>query len=451
MLSQVQELPIERPRSHEVRFQEPRVTDGLAEALLSSRSVVVLRPWHGVRVHGDMAGDYGAAYPGDDPRPDLSIVGTCAILKAAGKTVDAIEDDKRRESVSGLPDADVVLLKVTLPTWRHDLEVAQKLAACGLRVGLFGATVRHLEPGRWYDRIEGDAFTALSVLWGNPSPVRVGHAYSLFDLAKYRTPKGKIRIHLHGSRGCNRVCNYCPYIRTFGRWSGRAIEEIADDIGRVMKLGASVLQFRDPDFASNRSHTERICQVLGEVGKGRLKWIAEGNLDRFDIDIANQMAEAGCVELIVGIESANEGILRKAKRASSMLKDLADRVAVVTQAGIRVRGLFVIGLPGESWSTIVQTANLSARIGLDAAQFNVYSPLPGERFGTARRATLGDFAPYSNSYTPEMPETIPKQEAILAAKFCRRFFCLKRAGRDRIAGSIARRMESYAQATDHKI
>jgi radical SAM superfamily enzyme YgiQ (UPF0313 family) len=409
---------------------EPVVGPTASAALTAASVVELIRPYHGVVVHGDMSGDLGAAYQGDHPRPDLTMVSVAAALEAAGRRVQVRDDNAFTGSPPAAPDApqpDVRLVKLQLATWRDDLRHVDHLRAQdpAVPVVVFGAVTSylpHLDPDL---AVHGDATRAISELLG-AEQLSVGRAYRLFPLDQYRDENGNRRVHLQASRGCNRTCRYCPYIRVQGRWAARTLPELAEDIRWLDELGVHRIQFRDQDFPSDPGHAVEAAGLIAESSGGRARWSVEGNLDRFTTEVVQALRECGCNEIIIGIESTDPHVLRAARRR--VLTDSEERIHAIARAGVPVRGLFMVGLPEDNWARVAATVCTALALPLHAAQFNVYSPLPGESFGTDHTVGVDDFVPNGNNYRYRTCRAMTAMEVRLAAALAGQAFAAHRAG-----------------------
>jgi radical SAM family protein len=432
-----------------VLVQNPELTGDAEELLRNAKTVEIFRPYHGVTVHGDMSGDLGAAYPQDTPRPDLTMVMVAAVLQAAGREV-TVRDDNAAAARSAEPQGrpDVRLVKAQLATWEADLQTVRRMRADDPRVPIvvFGGVVSHLAAQETGPSILGDAPNALATLFG-VDDVSLGAAYRLLPLERFRTPAGALRVHLQGSRGCNRTCMYCPYIRTLGRWAGRSPAAFRSDVADLVAAGVTEIQFRDQDFASDTEHAIGIARAMGEVAQGRVGWSVEGNLDQFTPELLDAMKEGGADEVIVGIESVDPAVLRNARR--KVVTDTTERLEMVVRHGLKARGLFMLGLPEDSWERAGATLAFALGLPIHAAQFNVYSPLPGESFGIDRVATIHDFRPLTNDFSHATCATMTQKEVRLAAAWATHIFAADRAGRpavrDEYQARFAARIERATQ------
>ncbi len=91
------------------------------------------------------------------------------------------------------------------------------------------------------------------------------------------------------------------------------------------------------------------------------------------------MAKAGCWFISWGIESGNEGILKHAHKGIS-LDRVQHALKLSRKAGIKNWGYFIIGLPGETETSIRETIDFAKNLPLDIALFHIAAPHPGTPF-----------------------------------------------------------------------
>ena len=77
-----------------------------------------------------------------------------------------------------------------------------------------------------------------------------------------------------------------------------------------------------------------------------------------------------------GIESGSQEILDGLHKGFSL--DQAERAVRWTkEAGLRAKGLFMVGSPGETEETLQQTLSLALRLPLDEMNLSILTPYPG--------------------------------------------------------------------------
>jgi len=91
------------------------------------------------------------------------------------------------------------------------------------------------------------------------------------------------------------------------------------------------------------------------------------------------MKKAGCRELLVGFESANQKILDNVNKGIKV-EQMREFMYMAKQSALEIHGCFVFGLPGETKETIQNTINSALSLGLSTVQFSAAVPFPGTEY-----------------------------------------------------------------------
>ena len=181
------------------------------------------------------------------------------------------------------------------------------------------------------------------------------------------------------TRGCPYSCIYCSAPITAGkRMRYRDTVKVVDGIEMLIKkYGVKEVRIEDDNFTLKRVHTVAICE---EIIKRKIKihWGHPNGvrIDKLDPDLLKLMKKAGCYQMSLGIESANQRILDLIKKRLN--KDLVRKtVEEVHKAGIQAVGFFMIGFPTETKKEMKETINFACSLKLDRANFTKATPLPG--------------------------------------------------------------------------
>jgi len=204
--------------------------------------------------------------------------------------------------------------------------------------------------------------------------------HHLLPLDKYRTAvlDGSYQF-IVTSRGCTAGCIYC--IKHVSYQAGlrlRSPENIVAEIEMLVALGVKNIHMYADLFTANRDQVIGLCNLLIER-KIKIGFTANSRVDYVDKEMLDLMAKAGCTVLSWGIESANEEILKKARKGTTAER-ARQSVTWAKKAGIRNLGYFIIGLPGETKETIQETIDFSKTLPLDLAIFHIAAPYPGTPF-----------------------------------------------------------------------
>ncbi len=181
------------------------------------------------------------------------------------------------------------------------------------------------------------------------------------------------------SRGCPYSCIYCASHVTQGKkFRSRSAENVVEEMEYLIKdFEVKEFQVLDDCFNFKVSHALSICE---EIIRKRLNivWKTPNGilLDNLNTELLKAMKESGCYELGFGIESADEEVLRKNKKKLN-IKGAYQRLKEVKNIGIETYGFFMLGLLGDTQSSIKRTISFAKEAPLDLAHFSLCIPLPG--------------------------------------------------------------------------
>jgi GT2 family glycosyltransferase/radical SAM superfamily enzyme YgiQ (UPF0313 family)/tetratricopeptide (TPR) repeat protein len=185
---------------------------------------------------------------------------------------------------------------------------------------------------------------------------------------------------LQTSRGCPYPCGYyCPYPLVEGvKWRSQTPERIVAELKDVVeRQGITKIYFRDATFTLNQERIVRLCDLIIASG-WRLEWVCETRVDCLGDAVLEKMRAAGCVGLLVGVETGDEQVmhLREGKKGLTvpMLAHLREKTF---QLGIRLHFLLIVGLPQETRESLVATYDLIQRYKPDTIGVTIITPYPG--------------------------------------------------------------------------
>ncbi|MBM4084054.1 MAG: B12-binding domain-containing radical SAM protein [Planctomycetes bacterium] len=202
----------------------------------------------------------------------------------------------------------------------------------------------------------------------------------LLNVAAYplRAANGAPMTTVLTSRGCPYACVYC-YKGLFGtRYRERSAESVISEIeGLMTKYGFRDFYFVDDLFVFNMERLRRILALIREK-RLSIRWQCLARVDRMPREAYAEMADAGCDEIHFGIESGSPEILKTIGKHITIAQ-VENAVRWAKEAGIKTKGYFMTGLPGDTMRTMKQTLDFACRLHLDDAMFSLTTPLPGTR------------------------------------------------------------------------
>lgn len=178
------------------------------------------------------------------------------------------------------------------------------------------------------------------------------------------------------SRGCPYQCSYCDrsvFRRSF-RFNSAAY--LYEHMAYLKKdYGIKHIFFYDDLFTFHRGRIEELCDMLTRNPLD-MTFNCAVRLGHIDDVLLKMLKKAGCWMVSLGIESGDPELLRRHKSKASP-EEMKAAVRQIQKSGIRAKGLFMMGLPGETENTISRTANFIENLELDDMNMTKFTPFPG--------------------------------------------------------------------------
>jgi hopanoid biosynthesis associated radical SAM protein HpnJ len=316
-------------------------------------------------------------------------------------------------------DYDMVVMYTSTPTLRIDVETARRIkelkpstitvltgphvtvlpeetlrsAAGSVDIvcrGEFDYAVKELCEGRPWEKVEGISFMKDSRMVTTPDrPILTDLDALPFTSQVYKRdlpvndyiiPHVKNPyVSIYTSRGCPAKCTFCLWPHTY---SGRKVRtRSAENVYREVKwikenlpqLGDII--FDDDTFSANYRHARQVAEKIAPLG---VSWVINARAN-CDFETLKIMRDAGLHHVIVGYESGSDEILKNIKKGITRERAI-QFTRDCQKLGITIHGAFIVGLPGESRETIMDTIEFAKMLDLNSIQVSLPSPYPGTEF-----------------------------------------------------------------------
>lgn len=178
------------------------------------------------------------------------------------------------------------------------------------------------------------------------------------------------------SRGCTYQCSYCDrsvFRRGFRSNSADYIYEHMRHLAR--RFGVRHVNVYDDLFTTNRRRIAELCGRLAREPLG-LRFNCAVHAGHADDDLLAMLKDAGCLMISVGIESGDPDLVARHK-SSVTLEQVRDTVRRIQEKGLRAKGLFMMGLPGETPESFARTSDFVVSLGLDDMNLSKFTPFAG--------------------------------------------------------------------------
>lgn len=178
------------------------------------------------------------------------------------------------------------------------------------------------------------------------------------------------------SRGCPYQCSYCDrsvFRRSFRFNSAEYLYEHMAFLKKDFKVRH--IFFYDDLFTFNQKRVEKFCGLLRKKPL-HMTFNCAVRVGHADDALLQTLKSAGGWMVSIGMESGDQELLDRHK-AKVTLNQIRDTVRRIQKNGMRVKGLFMMGLPGETEQTIKRTTDFIEELRLDDMNITKFTPFPG--------------------------------------------------------------------------
>lgn len=314
-------------------------------------------------------------------RPDL--IGFSATTAGFLDAVDLAAEIRRREPAIRIVVGNVHGTAIGAPLLQHFPEID---ALC---IGEGEGAMLDLAEGRPWRDIPNLAFRDGDTIRTNPRRARIldldalpfpayaklagfprGYHLPLFS---YEKRWGATMIT---SRGCPYTCSFCDrtvFERTHKFNSAAYIHEHMRHLRD--RFGVRHLNIYDDLFTAHKQRIDELCRLLVDRPLG-VDFNCAIRTGHTSAEMLRDLKRAGAFMVSLGIESADPAMMRRHK-AGVTLEAVRDTVEKIHAAGLRAKGLFIFGLPGETPETVRTTSDFILSLDLDDMNLTKFSPLHG--------------------------------------------------------------------------
>jgi anaerobic magnesium-protoporphyrin IX monomethyl ester cyclase len=248
--------------------------------------------------------------------------------------------------------------------------------------------------------------------------------FHLFPMETYST------YPLMTSRGCPFRCVYCCCHLLWGKKPRfRSPEHIVREIRHARERFSwehKEFVILDDTFNLQPARVEAFCDLLIRERMNIRYHVWGFRADLAPLPMLKKLKASGCDSVSIGIESANEEVLRRIRKGES-LAQIVETLRNLKKAGIYPVALFMIGNPGDTLQTARETMAFAKKNRLYLSVFNMALPYPEtdlwtyvKKSGTFLRDDFIHFHHYSSEPIFETPD-FPAADRIRAYRLARRF------------------------------
>lgn len=175
------------------------------------------------------------------------------------------------------------------------------------------------------------------------------------------------QIPIRTSIGCPFRCRYCDFYRLNPTIFLRSKESLKKELGMLVpriKNTASIIHASDDNIFITNNRLKEVAEVF--INAEIQRWIGfmrASTINESNIDLVRR---SGLLIALVGVESGDEGQLRRMNKAQSLEK-VKRGIELMDQAGMNVLMTYIMGFPGETPETVNNTAHFIDNLHLRRA------------------------------------------------------------------------------------
>lgn len=260
--------------------------------------------------------------------------------------------------------------------------------------------------------------------------------FGFLDMKQYELPfhSSGARVRQHGAWaqifstiGCNVGCDFCYIPMVNGPWRALGLDWFDQHLAEIKQHGVAEVLIEDDHLLHDPLYAMEVCKLLK---KHDLPWVEEGGLSLFNLillhkgksffesmtpqeqahpnfrnvikamnegltakQLIDAMADSGCYNVYLAVESANEESLENSNKPkiNSIQQATSEIVSMFAERNIQVTGGFMLGFvnppekPGdkpyiESLEQIDRTIDYAVKLmgsGMAYANPFIVTPIPG--------------------------------------------------------------------------
>ena len=182
------------------------------------------------------------------------------------------------------------------------------------------------------------------------------------------------------SRGCPGACIFCSSRRFWGNTIYmRSAKNIIGEMNEIhSKYNSNTFQISDDTFTASKKRATEVCNYIIENDLNFL-WGCESRADVITEDFAKLLKRAGCNKIQIGMESADNDVLRALNKFVT-IEQIEKALEILSNEGMYITLSFIIGHAVDTIDTVKKTVDFAIKAkekyGAKPA-VSVNTPFPG--------------------------------------------------------------------------
>ncbi|MBL7215379.1 MAG: B12-binding domain-containing radical SAM protein [Phycisphaerae bacterium] len=204
---------------------------------------------------------------------------------------------------------------------------------------------------------------------GNPN----GKVPSMLPRNLIRTENYSTANATYATMGCKNKCKFCSISAVYK--ANHYTRPIDDVIAEVASFDSKFFMFVDDNLTQNREYVLELLERLAPLKK---HWVTQASIEiADDEELLDKLKKGGCIGVFIGLESFNAHTLNETEKGFNAPEKYRRAVKTLHRHGLFVQSGVIFGFDDDTVEVFSTTLNMLERIGIDAIQVAVLTPLPG--------------------------------------------------------------------------
>lgn len=207
--------------------------------------------------------------------------------------------------------------------------------------------------------------------------------FPVYARYKYLVPFYRDMYPVITMRGCAKNCSFCfneTYKKIYlnkGKYLRRRSPEnvIGELLEAKKKFGVRKINFVDDSFFLYPQWVKEFSSLYRE--KVALPYIINVEAANVTDSLVRTVKESGCICARMGVESGNDGLRQIVLNKKVTSAQIREAAAHIKAHGLKLNTYNILGLPGETVESAMETYVLNKEIGADFASCSLLQPYPG--------------------------------------------------------------------------
>jgi radical SAM superfamily enzyme YgiQ (UPF0313 family) len=166
------------------------------------------------------------------------------------------------------------------------------------------------------------------------------------------------------SRGCPFRCSFCA-LDSVSRQKHRvrSVKNVADEIGHMIKSFPQMkrIWIHDDTFFMNNQRVMDLCDEIAKRKYNHIEFVASGRVKPLSAKLIKKLEKANFTDILLGLETGSVEVLKRTHKHITQ-EDVINAFELFKDSPIRISTFLIVGLPGETKDTLLETAAFVKKI-----------------------------------------------------------------------------------------